>query len=127
MWKMENNTSSLVKDKKGQIGKKINSIIGIIITVIVLFLVFANIAPEAQTGGDRFISDACSDAGCAFDTTTRVCDINSSSEGEGIACDNPVDSPPLASIFSGSGIVIILLMIFLFIMIIRMVIPSRKK
>ena len=123
---MENNSLDLVKDKKAQIGKRIEGIVGIIITVVVLFLIFASIVPEAQTGGDRFVSDACGDAGCAFDTTTRLCDINSSIEGDGIVCPNAVNSPPLASIFSGSGIIILLLMVFLFIMIIKLVLPKRK-
>ncbi len=79
-----------------------------------------------EAGGDRFVSDACGDAGCAFDTSTRVCEINSSTEGEGIVCPNVVNSPPLSGLFSGTGIVIILLMVGLILLAIRLTLPSRK-
>ncbi len=116
----------MFNDKKAQIGKRINAVVGIIITVVVLFLVFAAIVPEAQTGGDRFISDACEDASCSFDTSTRICEINSSSEGEGIVCPNAVNSPPLSGLFSGTGVVIILLMVTLLLGVLSLVIPKRK-
>lgn len=121
---MESNTQ--IKNKKAQIGSKITPIVGVIISVIVLFLIFSAVVPEAQTAGDRFVSDACGEAGCSFDTSTRVCEINSSIEGEGIACPNVVDSPPLAGLFSGSGIVILLLMVGLLLIVLKFVLPKRK-
>ena len=123
---MESNSLGLVKSKKAQIGKRINAVIIVIITIVILFQIFSALVPEAQISGDRFISDACSDAGCSFDTSTRVCEINSSSEGEGIACPNAVNSPPLSSIFSGTGIVILLLMVTLLLIVINIVLPKRK-
>ncbi len=110
----------LYKDKKAQIGRRITSVAIVVISIIVLFQIFSELVPEAQAGGDRFVSDACGDAGCSFDTSTRICEINSSSEGEGIVCPNAVNSPPLSTLFSGTGIVIILVMVGLLLVALRL-------
>ncbi len=119
---------SLTKDKKAQVkvnfSKVFLSIVSIIITIIVLFSIFSSLIPEAQNAGDEF-SDAtrCGDAGGFFNTTQTACLTNSSPEGLG----QSFSAIPVASLFSGTGIVILLLMVFLFIGIIRLVMPSRRK
>ncbi len=114
-------------NKKAQIGKRIDIVVTTIISIVVLFFLFADLVPEAQSAGTRFQSDACSDAGCAFDTSSNLCDINSSAEGDGIACPIVPQSPPLSSLFGSSGVVIILLMVFLLLIVINIVLPKSRK
>ncbi len=113
-------------NKKAQLNQKINTAVGIVITIVVLFLIFADLVPEAQSGGDRF-SDAtkCAEASCFSNTSlTPSCVINSSQEGTA-ACENDIQTVPLAGLFGGSGVVILLLMVFLFLMVLRVAFRRR--
>lgn len=118
--------------KKAQIGSKLTPIIAIIVTVVVLFLVFQTLVPEVQTAGERFSDETkCGESGCFFNSSlTPFCQTNSSPQGFGgnssVACLNSIQTVPLASLFSGSGIVVILVMVFLLLIVIRLVIPKRK-
>jgi len=120
--------SKLLNNKKGQIREKINTVITIIISVVVLFAIFAGLVPEAQTAGDEFSDETkCGEAGCFFNSTlSPTCVINSSQTGTG-ACTNAVETIPIASVFGSQGIIILLLMVFLFIGIIRIVMPKSRK
>lgn len=115
----------LFNTKKAQIGKRIEPAIVVIISVVVLFLVFSSLVPEAQTAGDSLgDAQACSTAGGFFNTSQSAC-LN----GTGIADTGVVgfEGIPLSGIFSGSGIIILLLMVTLFLGILKLVMPSRKK
>ncbi len=116
----------LLIDKKGQVmGKKIEIVVVLIITIVVLFQIFASLVPEAQSAGDEF-SDAtrCGDAGGVFNSSmTPTCNNNASQEGTPVT----FDAIPIASIFSSTGVVILLLMVALFIGIIRIVMPSSRR
>ena len=116
--------------KKGQVNlsKTVTTVLIIIITIIILFGVFNALVPEVQTSGDRF-SDAtkCGEAGCFSNASlTPACVINSSLEGQG-ACENPIVTIPLGSIFGSSGVVVILVMVFLLIIVLGVVLPRRRK
>ena len=120
--------------RKGQIGKKIDTAVVLIVSVVVLFLVFAGIVPEAQTAGETMsLSSRCTAVGCIFNETTASnsgfegdCAINSSAERT--ACTDPLGQGiPLSGLFSGSGIVILLLMVFLFLGVLKMVLPGKSK
>ena len=115
---------------KGQVNltKTVTTVVILIITIIVLFGVFNALVPEVQTSGDRF-SDAtkCAEAGCFSNASlTPACVINSSLEGQG-ACQNPIETIPLGSIFGSTGVVVILVMVFLLLIVLGIVLPSRKK
>lgn len=115
----------LNNSKKAQIGKKIDTAVVLIVSVVVLFLVFAALVPEAQDAGDR-LGDAqlCSNAGGFFNTSQSACLNTSSANNTGPFA---FESIPINSIFSGTGIVIVLLMVALFLGVLKMVMPGRKK
>ena len=116
-----------MKDKKAQtnMSSKIAIVVTIIISVVVLFQLFSDLVPEAQDAGTKF-SDAtkCDDVGCFFNSSfTPVCITNSSPEG--LACTEDLANIPLASLFGSAGIVILLLMVFLFLTVMNIV--RQKK
>jgi len=80
-------------NRKGQIGAKVTSAVTAIILVVVLFLMFAELVPEAQTAGNTL-------------NATGV---------------------PLGSLFTGSGVMILLIMVGLILTVLRVVLPSSKK
>ncbi|MAH51507.1 hypothetical protein CMI37_37170 [Candidatus Pacearchaeota archaeon] len=120
---MESKTITLFKDKKAQVAKKINSIILIILSVVILFQIFTALVPEAQSAGEQ-LGDAerCSVGGGFYNTSQTACLTNSSPEGT-----NQIYSPiPVSSLFGNSGVVILLLLVSLFLIVIKMVMPTRK-
>ena len=124
----------ILSNRKGQIGKKIEVVVIIIISIVVLFQIFAGIVPEAQSAGETMSDEAvCNNAGCFFNETTETgsellgCRINSSIEGNATACNVALQNIPLSGLFSSSGIVILLLMVFLFLGALRIVMPKSKK
>ncbi len=122
--------TKLTQSKKGQaLEKGITVAVIIIISVVVLLRLFADLVPEAQTAGDEFSdSNKCGEAGCFFNSTeTPTCLINSSTEGQGVACNVAVQTVPLATLFGGQGIIILLLLASLFLGIIRIVMPKSRK
>lgn len=120
---------------KGQVNlsKTVTTVLIVIITIIVLFGVFNALVPEVQTSGDRF-SDAtkCAEAGCFNNASlTPACRTNSSPQGFGgnssEACLNSIETIPLGSIFGSTGVIVILVMVFLLLLILGVVLPSRRK
>ena len=80
-------------DKKGQISARVTGAVEAIILIVVLFLLFAQLVPEAQTAGDT---------------------LNNS-------------GVPLGGLFTGSGIVILLVMVGLLLTVLKVVLPGSKK
>ncbi len=80
-------------NKKGQIGSKVTEAVTAIILVVVLFLMFAELVPEAQTAGNT---------------------LNKS-------------GVPLGTLFTGNGVMILLIMVGLLLTILKVVLPSSKK
>ncbi len=126
--------SKILSSRKGQINKKIEVVVIIIISIVVLFQIFAGIVPEAQSAGDTMnSSNRCEAVGCFFNTTTAEesgfegdCGNNASSAR--IGCSDPLgDGIPLSALFSSSGILILLLMVALFLGALRIVLPKSKK
>ena len=122
-------------NKKAQtLGKKIEAGAIIIIIVVVLFLIYAEMVPEAQTAGDKLnASNRCEAVGCFYNTTTSA---NSSFEGDcannasdsRLACEDPLGSGvPLGGLFKSSGIVFLIIMVGLLIIILKQVLPKGKK
>lgn len=122
---MESNLQKIVQNKKGQvIGTKINTAILVIITVVILFSLFNALIPEAQSAGTTLGDiQTCGDAGGFFNSTQGLC-LN----GTG-----PVDtdlvsfsSIPLNTLFSSSGVIILLLMVGLLLVVLQIVFSRRK-
>lgn len=114
-----------IKNKKAQqFRQRINVIVGIIITIVVLFSLFQTLVPEAQSAGNQ-LSDAtrCSDAGGFLNATQALCLNGSNQEDTTVVAFSAI---PIASIFSGTGVVILLLMVFLLLLILGMVLPRRR-
>lgn len=124
---MENTMLDLIKDKKGQIniGTKLTTIVVLIITVIVLFQVFASLVPEAQSAGAE-LSDStrCGDAGGFFNSSQSLC-LNGTNPAD--TAQVGFDAIPISSIFSSSGVIILLLMVSLFIGVMSLVLPKSRK
>ncbi len=87
---MEN---KFLRNKKGQIARRVSSSVEVIILIVVLFLLFADLVPEAQTAGDS---------------------LNAS-------------GVPLGTLFTGQGVVILLVMVGLLLTVLGLVLPSGRR
>lgn len=81
-----------MKNKKGQISSRVTSAVEAIILIVVLFLLFADLVPEAQSAGNS---------------------LNAS-------------GVPLGTLFTGSGVVILLVMVGLLLTVLSVVLPRRR-
>ena len=84
---------NILKDKKGQISGRVTSAVEAIILIVVLFLLFADLVPEAQSAGNE---------------------LNAS-------------GVPLGTLFTGSGVVILLIMVGLLLTVLKVVMPGSRK
>lgn len=122
----------MLNHKKAQFKGKIESIVLMIILVIVLFSMYSSLVPEVQSAGDSMNdSNRCADVGCAWNDTSYTshgfaCVINSSLEGNATACGESTEIP-LSGLFSGKGIMILLVMVGLLLTVLRTVLPKGKK
>lgn len=83
----------IIKNKKGQITTRVTTAVEAIILVVVLFLLFADLVPEAQAAGNT---------------------LNAS-------------GVPLGSLFSGTGVMILLIMVGLLLTVLKVVMPGSRK
>ncbi len=84
---------SMLKNKKGQIAGRVTGAVEAIVLVVVLFLLFAQLVPEAQTAGNT---------------------LNAS-------------GVPLGSLFTGTGVMILLIMVGLLLTVLKVVMPGSRK
>ena len=122
----------LNKKAEMQIGKTVEKGAILVILVVVLSLIFAQLVPEAQTAGDSLNeSNRCEALGCFFNTTDNsltASDCRENSTNVSFQCPNAVgDGIPLSGLFKGSGIVFLLIMVFLLLTILKVVMPKAKK
>lgn len=125
----------MLKQKKAQmqLGKKIEAGAVIVILVVVLFLIYAELVPEAQKAGDALnASNRCADVGCTWNVTTAsvsgiTADCATNSSPERTECIASAQELPLGNIFRGSGIVFLIIMVVLLITILKAVLPKGKK
>ena len=123
----------LNKKAQTQIGKTVEKGAIVVILVVVLFLIFAALVPEAQVAGDSLnISNRCASVGCFFNETDNGltslnCRENSSNTSFG--CPNSIGTSgiPLSGLFGGSGIVFLLIMVGLLLIILKAVMPKKGK
>ena len=99
-----------------------------IVLVVVVFLVYAGVMPEATAAGDSMNNSAtCADVGCWYNSTSDYCQYNSThSDNESFACSRPTAIIPLSSLFGGTGLVFVLVMAALFILVIRSFLKGKK-
>lgn len=83
----------LIENKKGQIAGRVTGAVEAIVLVVVLFLLFAQLVPEAQSAGNQ---------------------LNAS-------------GVPLGSLFTGTGVMILLIMVGLLLTVLKVVMPSSRK
>ncbi len=119
----------LLKSKTGKLNQAvINTAILVIVLLVVLFQIYAAVIPEAQAAGNLMNdSNRCVDVGCFYNVseiTGAVCLVNSTETVSGALCGG-ADSIPLASLFSGTGIVFIIIMAALFILVIKSFMKSK--
>lgn len=82
-----------LKNKRGQISTRVTSAVEAIILIVVLFLLYADLVPEAQSSGNT---------------------LNAS-------------GVPFGSLFTGSGVVILLIMVGLLLTVLKVVMPGSRK
>ena len=128
------NLKMLNKKAQMQISKTVEKGAILVIIVVVLFLIFAALVPEAQTAGDSLNeSNRCSSVGCFYNTTTAsqsglTGDCANNISGERLRCSDAIgEGIPLSGLFGGSGIVFLLIMVFLLLTILKIVMPTGKK
>ncbi len=123
-------------NKNGQVNlnKKIEIPLIIILTVVILFSLYAAFIPEVQRAGDSLNdSNRCNAIGCFYNTSAGTtsnlqgCRANSSLEANTTSCGSNLQTIPISRFFRSGGIIVLLLMAALLIVIVRMVLPKRKK
>lgn len=120
---------NLLKSKAGTISPVvINTAIIALIVIVVLFLIYATVLPEAQTAGDSMnASNRCADVGCSFNASgSPNATINddlclSGSANSNITCGSTKSfaALPLSGLFSGTGVVFVIVMAALIILIVK--------
>ena len=103
-----------------------NKIVGgisAIVFIIVIFMAYASIVPEAQTAGNELnASNSCVDAGCFFNSshlTTDGIDCYKDNATSGFLCDQSGYVVPLGGLFGGQGVVFVIIMVALLIVIVK--------
>ncbi len=121
---------SLMSNKAGKLKTStINTAILVIILIVIIFQVYASVVPEAQTAGDNLNdTNRCNDVGCFYnvsedaDTPCRNTTGNVTS-----ACTAGSQTIPLAGLFSGTGVVFLIVMAALLILIVFSLMKPQKK
>jgi hypothetical protein len=98
----------------------------IVLGVIIVFSVLASMMPVAQTSGDSLSdSSLCSAAGCFYNSTrSNSCSISNVTGSDLTRCATAT-SVPLSGLFSGTGIIFIIIMASMIILIIRHVMIKK--
>ena len=111
------------KNKKGKLGvNTLNSAILVIVVLVVLFAAYAAIIPEAQTAGDSLNdSNRCESVSCFYNATrtTTACTANNATAGDTVICGTQANSIPLGGLFSGTGVVFVIVMAALLIIVVK--------
>lgn len=122
---------NLLETKEGKLKSGIiNTAILVIILLVVLFSIYAELIPEAQSAGSAMNdSNRCIAAGCFPNTnhSTFTCindsALNATEVGE---CANRINPIPLSGLVNGTGVVFIVIMAALFILVIKGFLKSKK-
>jgi len=119
----------ILKSRKGKLSSStVNTAILAIILLVVLFQVYASLVPTAQTAGDSLnASNQCVQAGCVYDGTgaSAAACINGSGVGN-VSCAQTTTTIPLSGLFSGTGVVFIIIMAALIILVVKSFLKGKK-
>ena len=101
-----------------------------IVAIIILFSAYSTIVPTAQEAGDSLNeSNRCVTVGCVYNLTKLSGDsidcYTANGDADNSSCSAP-NEVPLSSLFSGSGVVFIIIMASLIIVIVRTYIKGKK-
>lgn len=108
---------------QGALQSKVNTMVMVLIVIVVLFSTLAAMIPVAQDTGDSLTDEgACEDEGHYWNTSTEVCQYNSTNT---TAMD--YSSVPLGNLFGGNGIVFIIVMAGILILVIMSVMRQYEK
>ena len=124
---------NLLKSKKGGLSPKfINAAVIAIVVLVVLFSIYAAVIPEAQTAGNSLnVSNQCISNGCFYNTTG----VNSSladpkclatAGDQGASCATVTKAIPFAGLFSGTGVVFVIVMAAMMIVVVRSYLNKGK-
>ena len=119
-------------NKKGKLGTNtLNTVVLAIVILVVLFASYAAIIPEAQTAGNSLNeSNQCTRAGCFFnasgDTTGVNCYTANGSTSDTACSVDGFENIPLSGLFSGTGVVFVIVMAALLILVVKGFMSSNK-
>ncbi len=111
---------------KGGMGTKIfgGVVLGLIV-LTVLFSVLADMIPVAQSAGNAMNdTNVCEAVGCSFNATEAVQCRDATNNS--VVCSEGSSSIPLSGLFTGTGVVFIIVMAF-FLLLVVTALLTRKK
>lgn len=113
----------LLNFKRGNLTQQtIGVAVTAIVLLVVLFQLYATLVPEAQAAGDSLGNAAsCVNEGGFFNTTQTACLTNSSPTGTTIS----FSTIPLAGLFSGTGVVFVIIIAALIVLVVRSFLTSK--
>lgn len=115
----------LLNFKRGDLTEKtIGIAVTAIVLLVVLFQLYATLVPEAQAAGNS-LGDAasCGNAGGFFNTSQTACLTNSSPTGTTIS----FSTIPLSGLFSGTGVVFVIILAALIVLVVRSFLTSKSS
>lgn len=112
--------------RKGKLTTAVlSSVIIMIVMLVVIFLTYSEVVPEAQAAGDTLnVSSRCASVGCFYNTTaaTPFCALNTTDMS---TCDQSAYEVPLSGLFGGTGIVFLIVMAALLILVVKSFISKK--
>ena len=122
-------------NKKGKLSTSVlNSAILVIVILVVLLSVYSAVVPEAQTAGNSMNdSNRCASVGCSWNDTGLLeasqgvtCYNTSTYILPGAAqCPEQNTSIPLSGLFSGTGVIFVIVMAALLILVVKGFMSSK--
>lgn len=103
---------------------KVYGVIGVILTIVILFLLASNLVPVAQDSSDELnFVNQCENEGCYYNTSTSACQTTANAS-KGLCAS--VHNIPLNSVFGSTGFVFVMIMVFIFLLVIGLVGYGKK-
>ena len=111
-------------NKKAKLNQTIlnTALLGIVL-LVVLFQIYANIIPDAQSAGDTMGDSArCSAAGGFYNISQNLC-LNGTTPADTAVVS--YSAIPLSGLFSGTGVVFIIIMAALVVLIVKSYVSKK--
>lgn len=109
----------------------LNTAILAIILIVVLFQSYAEIMPEAQdsgdTLGDEYQCETAASTTCFYNASRAIaCTENNETAGDTTVCTS-YEAIPLGGVFSGTGVIFVVVMAALLILVVKAFLHGGKK